>query len=282
MTQAANTSRPFRAPGYRLIRILGHGAHSTLWQARHCATGQFVCIKRVVREDDDERYFQQAMNEYDIAGKVRHPNIRKVYKIRKLRRLLALREVHLVMEFCPGNTVQQARPESLPECLAVFAQVAHALHQMNGAGFVHADMKPNNIIVDPSGTARLIDLGQSCPIGTVKQRIQGTPDYIAPEQVARKPLDARTDVYNFGASLYWSLTGKAIQTVLPRPGQLQSTIPDTLKPPSALVEGAGPLLDRLVLDCVRHEPDHRPASCREVATRLGVILRKELQPHQER
>lgn len=278
MTQTP-TTRPFRAPGYRLVRILGNGAHSTLWQVRHNRTGKTLCLKRVVREgQDDERYFQQARNEYEIARQIDHPNIRKVFELKTCRTLWKIRELHLLMQFCPGNTIQQARPENLPECLAIFTQVAHALHRMNETGFVHGDIKPNNIIVDTHGTARIIDLGQSCPLGTVKDRIQGTPDYIAPEQVNRKPLDARTDVYNFGAALYWSLTGKAIPTVLPRTGQLQFAAPAPIKPPSKLVEGPGPLLDRLVMDCIRLEPDHRPASCHEVATRLGVILRKELLP----
>ena len=53
----------------------------------------------------------------------------------------------------------------------------------------------------------MIDYGQSCRIGTIKERIQGTPDYIAPEQVARRPVSVATDVFNLGASLYWALTG---------------------------------------------------------------------------
>src|SRR5205085_12491791 len=71
-------------------------------------------------------------------------------------------------------------------------------------------------IMDAKGNGRVIDLGQSCPIGTVKQRIQGTPDYIAPEQVRRKPLTAQTDMFNFGASLYWCVTDRHIPTLIPK------------------------------------------------------------------
>ncbi|HPS53463.1 MAG TPA: protein kinase [Phycisphaerae bacterium] len=162
---------------------------------------------------------------------------------------------------------------------AFFAQVANAMQAMNEAGFVHADMKPNNIIVDDNGNAKIIDLGQCCPIGTIKKRIQGTPDYIAPEQVRRFPLDARTDVYNFGASLYWTLTGKPIPTILAKPGSM--TVPGQnamATPPEKLNADVPPLLSRLILDCIRLQPVERPASMREVSMRLGLILQKLLVP----
>ena len=65
----------------------------------------------------------------------------------------------------------------------------------------------------PTGEVKVIDFGQSCRIGTVKERIQGTPDYIAPEQVARRPITSQTDVFNLGATLYWALTGQDIPTL---------------------------------------------------------------------
>ena len=64
--------------------------------------------------------------------------------------------------------------------------------------------------------SKIIDLGQSCPIGTTKSRIQGTPDYIAPEQVKRRTLGPRTDVFNLGATMYWALTGKNVPTLIPK------------------------------------------------------------------
>ena len=127
-----------------------------------------------------------------------------------LKRWLSLKEIHLVMEFCEGKSVQENRPQSVEQVVQIFSKVAGGLAHMNSRGYVHADTKPNNIIVAADGEVKIIDLGQSCHMGTIKQRIQGTPDFIAPEQVRRLPLDARTDIYNFGASLYWGLSGQAI------------------------------------------------------------------------
>src|SRR5205809_142124 len=77
-----------------------------------------------------------------------------------------------------------------------------ALHHM---GYIHCDLKPNNILVDPGGQVKVIDLGQACKVGTAKSRIQGTPDFIAPEQVKCEAVTARTDVFNLGATMYWTL-----------------------------------------------------------------------------
>lgn len=258
--------------------MLGTGAHSQIWEVRDIHTGRAYAMKSVVKTSKhDERFFEQAYNEYEIAKGIHHPNIRKIYSLRKIRRLFAVRELRLLMEFCPGISVQEERPTDILEACTIFAQVANALAKMNEYGYVHADMKPNNIIVDEAGNVKMIDFGQSCRMGTVKQRIQGTPDYMAPEQVRREPLDARTDVYNFGASLYWTLTGKALPSVLPRHAK-EPAGADFGKPARELNPAVPPLLDRLVCDCTHLERAERPQSMQEVVKRMGIIVHKELSP----
>ena len=121
----------------------------------------------------------------------------------------------MLMDFCEGISLEQSPRRSLIDILLIFRMVADGIHGMHNVGLLHCDMKPNNIIIAKNGGIRVIDLGQSCPIGTVKTRIQGTPDYIAPEQVKRKPLSTQTDVFNLGASIYWALTGKFVPTLIP-------------------------------------------------------------------
>ncbi|MFW6133825.1 MAG: protein kinase domain-containing protein, partial [Planctomycetota bacterium] len=158
--------------------------------------------------------------------------------------------------------------------VAIFEHVAAALAYMNAAGFVHADTKPNNILVAPDGTVKVIDFGQSCAVGTVKRRIQGTPDYIAPEQVTRRPLDGRTDVFNFGAALYWTLTGQAIPTVLPHQNGLRFKADLAARPADELNPEVPAALSKLVADCIELEPSRRIASMKDVAARLGLIAHK--------
>jgi serine/threonine-protein kinase len=266
------STQTLEVPGYQVLQYLGSGARSTIWQIRDRRSDKLFALKRVVkRQSADDRFLQQAANEYEVGSQLDHAGIRRIHEIRRIKHWLALREIHLVMEYCEGQTVQESPPEGMVEVVRIFGEVAAALAYMNSRGFVHADTKPNNILVAPDGSVKVIDLGQSCTIGTVKERIQGTPDFIAPEQVHRRPLDARTDVYNFGATLYWTLTGKPIPTVLPKKGQSNMLADLAVVPPAEVTPTVPPSLNRLVLDCVEIRPAARPASMSEVASRLALI-----------
>jgi len=175
------------------------------------------------------------------------------------------------MELCVGTTVQDARPDNVLDAVNIFTQVAQGLAYMNAKGFVHADMKPNNILVAPSGAIKIIDMGQSCPIGMIKDRIQGTPDFIAPEQVRRQPLDGRTDVFNFGAALYWTLTGRPIPTILPKNGGVTFKSDLAITAPEQYNPDVSAPVSKLVIDCIDLNPARRPQTMSEVAGRLGLI-----------
>lgn len=269
----SNSLARLRVPGFEVLEYLGSGARSTIWRLRDTKTGKFCALKRVFRNaGDDDRYFNQANNEFQVAANLDHPAIRKYYRIRKVRSMLKLQELHLFMELCPGSSCQNDRPTDIRQTTRIFLAVAEALMHMHSRWFVHADIKPNNIIAADDGTVKIIDFGQSCPIGTVKERIQGTPDFIAPEQVYRRPLDGRTDVFNFGAAMYWTLTGRAIPTILPKKSAgIQLLDHMHVKPPEELNEDVPTSLSRLVLDCIEPNPTRRPQSAKDVFVRLDLL-----------
>lgn len=276
-------------PGYQVIQFLGSGARSTIWQIKDCQSGKLYALKRVVRRSSaDGRFLEQAVNEYQVSTNLEHSGIRHILQLRRVRRWFTLREIHLVMELCEGETLQEKRPQTVLDTVRIFGQVAGALAYMNAKGFVHADMKPNNILVSPRGVVKIIDLGQSCALGAVKQRIQGTPDFIAPEQVYRRPLDARTDVFNFGAALYWTLAGKPIPTVLPKGNSLTMVADLSVTPLEQINPGVPAPLSKLVTDCIQIHPQNRPKTMNEVGSRLELIAhtlvrnaRKAAQPQAE-
>jgi len=258
-------------PGHKVVQLLGNGARSTIWQLRNLSTGKFYALKRVVkRERSDFRFIEQVETEYANASKLDHPNLRKVYSLRRIRKWLAVSEVHLMMEYCSGETIQNARPQSVPRVVSIFSKVASVIEHMNSRGVIHADTKPNNILITDDDEIKVIDLGQSCATGTVKERIQGTPDFIAPEQVHRQPLDARTDVFNFGATLYWTLTGRAIPTVL-RTEEVKMKHEHMLLPLAEVNPNVPPALVKLVEDCIEQVPARRPNSMKDVVSRLGLV-----------
>jgi serine/threonine protein kinase len=156
--------------------------------------------------------------------------------------------------------------------LLIFRMVAGGLHAMHQRGYIHCDIKPNNILISESGMIKIIDLGQSCRIGTTKQRIQGTPDYIAPEQVRRKALNPRTDVFNLGATMYWALTGRNVPTLIPKKDKFGFTIPQERKAPHEIKKQLPLEVSKIVMDCVEERPQNRPANMMAIISRLDIII----------
>ncbi len=265
----------FTVPGYTVYERLGTGARSSIWLVADRRTGEQFSLKRVIkRATDDNRYLNQALNDYAVSSKLDHPHLRRSFEMRRIRRLFQTRELHIFMEYVDGRTLEEIGPLGTHGLLGIFTRVAHGLDALHQAGYVHADMKPNNILVSQDGDVKVIDFGQACPVGHVKGRIQGTPDYIAPEQVEKgAPLDKTTDVFNFGATLYWAVTGKAFPTVMP--GKKRATGIDLAAPreapaPEALNPNVPAALSRLVMDCCKPSPKDRPRDMREVLHRLEV------------
>ena len=147
---------------------------------------------------------------------------------------------------------------------------------MHSKGYVHADMKPNNVCVTDDDRVKVIDLGQSCAIGTVKERIQGTPDYIAPEQVHRRPIMPQTDIYNLGATMYWVLTGTHIPTALPKGNSLVGSLDDEFIEKAKLVRELNPdvpeRLEELIMQCIQVDIENRPRSMEEGSRRPRSIF----------
>ena len=267
-----SATKTLEVPGHQVLQYLGSGARSTVWQIRDSRTNEIYALKRVVkREASDGRYLEQAINEYQAGQQFDHSAVRRIYRLRRVRRWLSVCEVHLVMEMCEGQTVQENRPKSVQDVVRIFCEVAGGLAHMNSRGYVHADTKPNNVIVSAQGAVKIIDLGQSCRLGTVKERIQGTPDFIAPEQVNRLPLDARTDVFNFGAALYWALTGRPIPTIMPKKNMVTLKSDLAVVPVDQINEEVPTSLSKLIADCIEPNPTHRPPSMAEAGSRLSLI-----------
>lgn len=265
--------------GHRILSEIGRGAASIIYLAQDQKSKQIWALKHVQKKTDkDQRFLDQAEIECKVAQALDHPAIRKIPRLIKKGKLLRTTELFLVMELVDGMSMERHPPATFESAVDIFHQVARGMHHMHERGYVHADMKPNNIVVSDNNKAKVIDLGQSCKIGTVKPRIQGTPDYIAPEQVHRREITPKTDVYNFGATMYWVMTRKNVPTALGKGDSLMGSKDDNLiekpKPAIELNPRVPAMLNELIMKSVEIDADKRPDSMHTVADRLELILGK--------
>jgi serine/threonine protein kinase len=259
--------------GFTILKRIGTGARSTIYLATDEEDETTVALKRVIFEkSEDARVFEQVETEYKVAHGIDHPYVRKCYKLKKIRSMFKAKEMLLSMEYFDGVNLENGPTLSLGDVLLVFRMVASGLNAMHQYGYVHCDIKPNNILLNKSGTIKIIDLGQSCKIGTTKQRIQGTPDYIAPEQVKRKPLGPKTDIFNLGATMYWALTGKNVPTLIPKKNKFGLPVTEARRAPHELKKQLPIGISKLVMDCIEDDPANRPRNMMTVVSRLDLMV----------
>jgi len=259
--------------GFTILKRIGSGARSTIYLASNEEDDTKVALKRVIYEKpEDSRVFEQVETEFKVAQQVDHPYVRKCYELRKVRSMFRVKEMLLSMEYFDGKNLEDCSTLSLGDVLLVFRMVASGLNTMHKAGLVHCDIKPHNILMNKAGSIKIIDLGQSCKIGTIKTRIQGTPDYIAPEQVKRKPLGPKTDVFNLGATMYWALTGKHAPTLIPKKNKFGLPVTETRRAPHELKKQLPIGVSKLVMDCIENDPALRPRNMVTVMSRLDVMV----------
>jgi len=212
--------------------------------------------------------------EHTIGSAINHEAIRKVYELRLMRQRLRVRGALLFMEYVQGISMSSSEfQRPILDVLRLFADAARGLHAMHLAGYVHADLKPNNIMVTTDDHVKLIDLGQSARLREAKPRIQGTIDYMAPEQVQRGVLDARTDVFGLGATLHKVLTGKPIATEM---NQTMSVNSMSLAGRRAnevreeVMQDLPASVSRLINDCCQADPTDRIADMPTLVERFAI------------
>ncbi len=264
---------PEKLFGYNVIRRLGYGAGSLVYQVCQPGRRQVFALKQVVRQAaDDDRFVDQLSNEYAVSRRFGHPALRRCTLLRLKRGWgFKIAEAALMMDFIDGE-VLTAGSLGLADLLECMIQTARALHVLHGLGYVHCDVKPGNIMRTADGQARVIDFGQACKVGVAKERIQGTPDYIAIEQVRRQAVSPRTDVFSLGATMYWLLTGKYVPTAVMLEGQDAAVLArqDYASPRELRPEVPAGWSD-LVMRCVRMLPGERPQGMGEVIAGLEMM-----------
>jgi serine/threonine-protein kinase len=284
---ASASGKPKRPPlprelfGYDILDYLGEGAHSVIYAAASPVSKQLCALKYItMKGHKDDRWFQQFENEVDVGQWITHRGIRHPIELK------ANRDSHgevidaaLVMEFFDGIPLGKRLHASTQTMTKIFIRTAEALGAMHSAGYIHCDLKPNNILVNYKREIRVIDLGQACRIGTKKERIQGTPGYMAPEQANNERLTTKTDIFNFGATLYSIMCQITIRTSGngPYPRAAEKPVP-----PSQLNPDIPQDLSDLIMQCIEPERPKRPADMNEIIRRLEATREFAARHHKPR
>jgi serine/threonine protein kinase len=207
--------------GYRLANLMMTGQSSQVWEVVDTSSHRHFAMKLLLPEklkDEDQRRF--LIHEAEVGQKLAHPNIIKIMNVIKDKK-----NPYFVMEFFPAGSLKLRMIRKQFEFIreqtpSILKQTATALAYMNASGWVHRDVKPDNILVNSAGEVRIIDFALAVRIqkkpgffgrmfGKKKKgKVQGTRSYMSPEQIRGQYLDGRADMYSFACSAYEITTGR--------------------------------------------------------------------------
>jgi tRNA A-37 threonylcarbamoyl transferase component Bud32 len=216
VSPAAEESRrfgPVRIPGYRCIRRLAGGSSSQLYLAESEKAGALLVVKVTPSVRDEEgvdQAFERFLQEYEIAHRLHHASIVRCHELG-----VADDHAYLAMDYYPdGDLRKRIRAGITPaESFDLAAQIAGALVALHGAGALHRDLKPGNVLMRGTNRIVLTDFGLAKHPATAADItdpgvIFGTPHYMSPEQGHGESVDERSDLYSLGVMLYEMLAGE--------------------------------------------------------------------------
>lgn len=279
-------------PGQRIgtftvLGTLGKGAHSTILHVRCSHDSRQYALKVVPIESKEAlKFLTQAQHEFRVAQMLDHKNLIKIHALETPRDwLLRVRKVHLLIEYVNGLTLDKVKPLSLPRLVQVFEKVASGMVQMHRRNVYHADLKPNNIMLSKTGEVKIIDYGLAWIKGEPKGRVQGTPEYMAPEQARQGTVNEGTDMYNLGATMYRLVTFR----LPPSPVSAAEGMPmdakmfkSLFKPVQELAPQTPVALCNLIHQCLAFNPKQRPERISEVQGALAHLEDKLVKSPEDR
>ncbi len=264
---------------YRIVEKLGEGGMGVVYKAHDTRLNRAVALKilppGLVEDAERRRRFKQ---EAQAASALNHPGIVTVYDIGETDGTL-----FIAMEHVAGKTMEELIPGDgmgVPEALKYAIQIADAFARAHAAGIVHRDLKPGNLMVREDGLVKVLDFGlakltetgdlrddTTVSMGpqTLQGTILGTPAFMSPEQAAGETVDARSDIFSFGAVLYEMVTGRR---AFRGDSQVATVAAVLSREPEPLPPRVPPELAKVILRCLRKDRARRYQSMADLKVAL--------------
>jgi len=260
--------------GYRIESLLGRGGMGSVYLATHERLGRKVALKLIAADlASDERFRARFLRESQLAASLDHPNVIPIYDADEVERVL-----YLAMRYVSGPSlhalVNERGPMARSKALTIAEQIGGALDAAHGAGLVHRDVKPANILVaEPGGHAYLCDFGlakrASAEGVTQTGSFLGTVAFCSPEQIEGRPLDGRSDLYSLGCVLFYCLTARPPYV---RESDFAVLEAHLREPPPAVGDAA---LDPVLAKAMAKDPGDRYETGGALAAAFGAALDPE-------
>jgi len=278
---------------YRIVEIVGQGGMGTVYKALDLRLNRHLALKFLLPErvtaDRKRRFFQEAK----AASALNHPSIVHIYDIGQWEGA-----DFIAMEYVEGHTVQQMLrdgPMQIDDALRYSIQVADAMSVAHAANIVHRDLKPANVMVTARGLVKILDFGvaklnepavkrpaeERPPSAetltyidvnqTMEGMVVGSPAYMSPEQATGKPVDARSDIFEFGVLLHEMLTGQAAFSGGTKLEVLSAILRTDPPRPSSINPNVTPELEWVIAHCLRKDRERRFQSMSEVKVALDDL-----------
>lgn len=259
---------------YRVLQMLGKGGMGEVCLVEEVGTGQRRAMKTLHSAGPDSEVWRRFLNEGRVQHAISHPNIAAFHEM-----FLFEERLCLVTEFVDGETlfarIQRIGTLPVEEALHVLEQLCDALAYLHSRGIMHRDIKSANIKIASSGAVKLLDFGiarsQRTRGMTIAGTVMGTPEYLAPEQIAGLPADGRSEVWALGLLAYEMLLGR-----LPFGGAgdvalFRAIRDEEVHPPSLYNPAVTSPVDAMVLRCLEKRPSRRYESASEVRAAIAKL-----------
>jgi serine/threonine-protein kinase len=275
-----------RVANYRILAELGRGGMGIVYKALDEEKDELVAVK-VLPPDflTDRRKAQYLDHEFKIALELRHPNIIRFFKLFKLQLPgEKVKRGFLVMELVDGWNMRkhiQEQDLTIFQAVDLMLAVCIGLEYIHQHGIIHGDLKPENILISNKGIIKIADFGLSKADSLFtlsREKLRGTKRYMAPEQLTRKKVDVRTDIYSFAVSCYELITGQSPYAGKTAEELIKEIVDRRMKPPlpSSVKRGLHHQIDRVLMKALEKNPKNRYQSMLEMMLDLKRLSRSQI------